>query len=161
MRSGILSAALLFAALGLALASVPRRAWILCFGMTIAGIGASSLVPFSRNLLEGAFLASWISVITTAVTVYLRGGLPRSAALALSLNAGYWGSTVVVLSGSRTDLLSALPCVLILLPAAWSAGRYNSLPIKVVSSWLIVVAVLAATLQMLPVTPGYLPDHME
>jgi hypothetical protein len=32
---------------------------------------------------------------------------------------------------------------------------------KVVSSWLIAVALLAATLQVLPVTPGYLPDHLE
>jgi hypothetical protein len=32
---------------------------------------------------------------------------------------------------------------------------------RIVSSWLIAVALLAATLQMLPVTPGYLPDHLE
>jgi hypothetical protein len=33
--------------------------------------------------------------------------------------------------------------------------------VKVVSSWLIAVAVLAATLQFLPVTPGYMPDHLD
>jgi hypothetical protein len=26
---------------------------------------------------------------------------------------------------------------------------------------VIAIAVLAATLQLLPVTPGYLPDHLE
>jgi len=31
----------------------------------------------------------------------------------------------------------------------------------VMSSWVIAVAVLALTLQLLPVTPGYLPDHLE
>jgi len=30
-----------------------------------------------------------------------------------------------------------------------------------VSSWVIAIAALAATLQLLPVTPGYLPDHLE
>jgi hypothetical protein len=57
--------------------------------------------------------------------------------------------------------LKALPCVLIFLPASWVAGRYGSIPVKVVSSWVIAVAVLAAALQLLPVTPGYLPDHLE
>jgi hypothetical protein len=30
-----------------------------------------------------------------------------------------------------------------------------------VLAWLIVIALLGATLHFLPVTPGYLPDHME
>jgi hypothetical protein len=111
--------------------------------------------------LEGVFLGFWISVIATAVSVHLARGLSRRAVLALSFNAGVWGSIVVSLSGSRLDLLKALPCVLILLPAAWVVGRYTSIPVKVVSSWVIAVAVLAAALQLLPVTPGYLPDHLE
>jgi hypothetical protein len=82
-------------------------------------------------------------------------------ALALSLNAGVWASAVVYLSGSRLDLLKALPCVLILFPASWIVGRRASIPVKVVSSWIIAVAALAAALQLLPVTPGYLPDHLE
>jgi hypothetical protein len=42
-----------------------------------------------------------------------------------------------------------------------AGARFGPLAIKVVSSWVIVIAVLAATLQVLPVTPGYLPDHLE
>jgi hypothetical protein len=111
--------------------------------------------------LEAIFLGCWISVIATAASVHVHRGLLPFAALALSLNAGVWASAVVTLSGSRLDLLKALPCVLIFLPASWIARRYHSIPVKVVSSWVIAVAVLAATLQLLPVTPGYLPDHME
>jgi hypothetical protein len=33
--------------------------------------------------------------------------------------------------------------------------------IAVICSWLMAVAVLAAVLHFLPVTPGYLPDHVE
>ena len=35
------------------------------------------------------------------------------------------------------------------------------LAIKVVVSWLVAVALLNAALRLLPVTPGYLPDHVE
>jgi hypothetical protein len=35
------------------------------------------------------------------------------------------------------------------------------LAVKVVVSWLIAIALLNAVLRLLPVTPGYLPDHVE
>jgi hypothetical protein len=152
--------ALLFAALGLALASAPRRAWLPSLLALCTTLGAFAL-PVPRTWLEGVFLGCWISVIATAASVHLKRGLSRSAAIVLSFNAGMWASAVVSLSGSRVDLLKALPCVLILLPASWVVGRYASIPVKVVSSWVIAVAILGATLQLLPVTPGYLPDHME
>jgi len=114
------------------------------------------------DVAGGAFFFScWLSVIVTAASVHLGRGLKTWAAVALSLNAAVWASAVVSLSGSKLDLLKALPCVLILLPASWVVRRYASIPVKVVSSWIIAVAVLAATLQLLPVTPGYLPDHLE
>lgn len=31
----------------------------------------------------------------------------------------------------------------------------------IVGSWLVAIAALAAILRILPVTPGYLPDHVE
>jgi hypothetical protein len=33
--------------------------------------------------------------------------------------------------------------------------------LKVVASWVMAIMVLAALLRVLPVTPGYLPDHLE
>lgn len=57
--------------------------------------------------------------------------------------------------------MKALPFVVVALPATWSVKAGKSLPLKVLSSWLIAVAILASFLQFLPVTPGYLPDHME
>jgi hypothetical protein len=161
MRGGAVPPALLFAALGLALAFAPRRAWPPSLLALCTTLGAFAFVPVHRTWLEGVFLGCWISVIVTAASVHLKRGLSRSAAIMLSFNAGMWASAVVSLSGSRIDLLKALPCVLILLPASWVVGRYASIPVKVVSSWVIAVAILAATLQLLPVTPGYLPDHME
>jgi hypothetical protein len=161
MRGGVVPPALLFVALGLGLAFARRSAWAPSLLALVATLGAFTFLPVPQVWLEGVFLGCWISVIATAATVHLVRGLSPCAALALSLNAGVWASAVVSLSGSRLDLLEALPCVLIFLPASWVVGRHGSIPVKVVSSWVIAVAVLAATLQLLPVTPGYLPDHME
>ena len=161
MRGGMVPPALLFAALGLALAFAPQRTWGPSLLALFATLGVFTFVPVPQTWLEGVFLGCWISVIATAATVHLARGLSAYAALGLSLNAGLWASVVVSMSGSRLDLLKALPWVLILFPASWVVGRYASIPVKVLSSWIIVIAILAATLQLLPVTPGYLPDHME
>jgi hypothetical protein len=161
MRGGIVPPALLFLALGLALAFTPRRALGPSLLALLATLVASAFVRVPQTWLEGAFFACWASVIVTAASVHLGSGLKPWAAVALSINAALWASTVVSLSGTRLDLLKALPFVLIFLPARWGVRKYASIPVKVVSSWLIAVAVLAATLQVLPVTPGYIPDHME
>jgi len=161
MRGGVVPPALLFVALGLALAFAPRSARAPSLLALLGTLGAFTLLPVPRAWLEGVFLGCWISVIATAASVHLVRGLSGRVALALSVNAGVWASAVVSLSGSRFDLLRALPCVLILLPASWFVVRHAPIPVKVVSSWVIAVAVLAATLQFLPVTPGYLPDHLE
>jgi hypothetical protein len=161
MRGGVVPPALLLAALGLALAFAPRSAWAPSLLALIVTLGASLFVLLPQAWVEGIFLGCWISVAATAASVHLVRGLRPGAAVALSINAGVWASAVVSLSGSRIDLLKALPCLLIVLPASWVIGRHASIPVKVVSSWVIAIAILAATLQLLPVTPGYLPDHME
>jgi hypothetical protein len=161
MRGGVLPPALLFLALGLALAFSPRRAWVSSLLALLAALAAGAFVRVPQTWLEDVFFACWISVIATAASVLLGRELKAWTAVALSLNAAIWANAVVSLSGSKLDLLEALPCVLILLPAAWVVRRFASIPVKVVSSWVIAVAVLAATLQLLPVTPGYLPDHLE
>lgn len=161
MRGGVVPPALLFLALGLALAFSTRRAWAPSLLALLATLAAGALVHVPQTWIEGVFFLCWISAMVTAASVHLRDGLKVWAAVALSVNAALWTSAVVSLSGSKLDLLKALPCVLIVLPATWVVGRYGSIPVKVVSSWVVAVAILAATLQLLPVTPGYLPDHME
>ena len=161
MRGGVLPPALLFAALGLALAFVPRTAWVPSLITLAITLVAVSFIPIPRRAVEGVFLACWISVAGTAASVHLSRSVPLYGALALSLNAGIWASAVTTLSASRLDLLAALAWVLLFLPASWFVTRGSLIPVKVASSWVIAIAVLAATLQLLPVTPGYLPDHME
>jgi len=106
-------------------------------------------------------MGCWMSLAATAMLVHLPCGVRPRGALALSINAGLWSGAVIALAGSPLDLYKALLCVPVLLPAvALTVGR-APIVAKVISSWLIAVAVLAATLQCLPVTPGYMPDHLD
>jgi hypothetical protein len=161
LRGGALPPALLCSALGLALAFAPRRAWVASLVALAATAAALDLMPVPRAWLEAVFFGGWMSVAASAAMVHLSRGLSRGAALALSLNAGIWSGAETALAGSGADLAKALGCVLLLLPAALIVGCRAPVIVKVVSSWLIAVAILAATLQFLPVTPGYLPDHLD
>jgi hypothetical protein len=58
-------------------------------------------------------------------------------------------------------LCAAAGLVLARLPAAWIVDRRVLIALRIVASWLIAVAMLGALLQFLPVTPGYMADHME
>jgi hypothetical protein len=161
VRGGALPPALLYASVGLALAFAPPRAWLpSVFTMTAA---TCALAAFSipRDLLEGVFLGCWVSVAATAATVHLPRGLTARSAVALSLNAGVWSGAEVALAGSRFDIVEAFVCILLLIPGSFVVRQRAPIIVKVVASWLIAVAVLAATLQFLPVTPGYLPDHLD
>ena len=161
MRGGALSPALLCAALGLALAFAPREARGPSLLTLMATAIAVSFAPIPQSWLEAAFLACWVSVIASAASVHLHNGVGLRAAIALSLNAGFWSGAFVAFGGSRLDLAKALLWALVVLPAGWMVRRRASIVLKVASSWLIAVGVLAAMLQFLPVTPGYLPDHLE
>ena len=161
MRGGVVPAALLFVALGLALAFAPRSSRAPSLVALLATLAVFSFVPAPQAWLEETFFGCWLAVLATAASVHLGRGLGRCAAIVLSVNAGIWASAVIFLAGSRSDVLKALPGALVVWPASWVVRRYDSIPVKVVSSWVIAVAVLALTLQLLPVTPGYLPDHLE
>jgi hypothetical protein len=161
MRDGITPCALLFTTFGLALAFAPRGAWLPSSGALISTLAALSIVSPGRGWLDAAFLGCWISVIMMAGTIQLFRKVPSWAALLLSIDAGAWASAVSSLTGSRLQVLAASPCVLIVWPAVWVTRRHGPIPIRVASSWLIAIAVLCGFLQFLPVTPGYLPDHLE
>ncbi len=160
MRGGALPPALLCAALGLALAFAPRRALPACLaGLALAALAASFL-PLDEAWIEAVFLGCWASVVLAAASVHLPGGLGGRTALVLSVNTGFWAGAVVAAAGGRADLLKALPLALLCFPAAWLVARGRGVVVKVVASWLIAVAVLAATLPLVA-TAGYEPDHMD
>ena len=161
MRGGVLPPALLCAAVGLALAFAPRRAWLPSLVTLTTTTVVLAALPIPGEWLEGVFLGCWASMAATAAAVHLPRGMTASGAVGLSFNAGLWSGAEVALAGSRPDIGKVLCCVLLLIPALFIVRRHAPIIVKVVASWLIAVAILAATLQFLPVTPGYLPDHLD
>jgi hypothetical protein len=161
VRGGVLPAALLCVALGLTLAFSPRRAWMLNIALLGASATAVVLATIPQGWVEEAFLGCWVSVVVSAAAVHMPKGLSTRATVVFSINAGVWVGAVTALSGPKFNMVKTLPCVLVLLPAAFIIGRRAPIVVKVVASWLVAVALLAGTLQLLPVTPGYLPDHLD
>ena len=164
MRGGVLPPAMLFAALAFALAFAPRRA--LLAALPVAAVAALLVLAVVRNLdfakplTETLFIGCWASVIGTAATVHLRGGIGPRFALLPALNAGLWAGATVAISGDRLDLVKAMLALLLAFPAHWLVTLRGGIAVKVVASWLVAVAILAAALATVP-TPGYVPDHME
>lgn len=160
MRGGALPAALLFAALGLLLAFAPRRAILPAILLASAAALAAGFAPLHGRAVEIAFVGCWASVILIAAGVHLPRGVPGWVALAAALDAGLWAGAVIAGEGMRSDLARAIPVALICLPASLAVTRGWQIAVKIVASWLVAIALLAALLPTTP-TPGYKPDHMD
>jgi hypothetical protein len=158
MRDAITPSALLFAAVGLALAFAPRSAWLPSLCALACTLAVFFVVSLPRGWVDAYFLGCSLSVIVTAGSIQIFRNIAASAAVALSINTGVW---VSALAGAHLHELAALPCLLFVLPSAWVTRRHGPIQVKITSSWLIAIAALTVLLQFLPVTPGYIPDHLE
>ena len=161
MRGAVLPPALLCVALGLGLASARGQTAVLGLAVLVLTASAVALMPVPESWSDAVFLGCWMSIIASAAIVYAPRTLQDKAALALSLNAGVWTGALIALAPSKVGLLAALPFSLCAWPGAWVRRRGQAIGLNVIASWLIGVAVLAATLQFLPATAGYVPDHMD
>jgi hypothetical protein len=149
---------LLFTALGLALACAPRKALLPAFFLLVAAdFAAASLIVV--DFQKWALIGSAASILVTALTVHLPRALPMPAALLMAANAGFWCGALGAVSPGAAPLLP-LPLVLIALPGRWIVAQDRAIVLKVLSGWLVAVAVLAAALPLVT-TPGYQKDHME
>ena len=160
MRGGALPPAMLAASLCLALAYAPPKVRAPAAAIFCAAALALAFVPWPAGLIEYVFLASWAAVIAACASVHLSRGIDARLADALALIGGGLAGALVSLAGSPSDLAIALPCTLIVVPAAWLVASGRGIGVKIVSSWLIAIALLSAALPLTP-TPGYEHDHME
>ena len=160
MRGGALPPALLCAAFGLALAFAPRKSIPLAFATLLIAAVAASFLKIEPSWQDGVFFGCWASVVIAGLSVHLPKGLDRRLALVLAANSGLWVGAVIAAAGAKPDLLKSLPFALLCLPGAWLVATGRGIALKVLASWLIAIAILAAALQFVP-TPGYKPDHMD
>jgi hypothetical protein len=161
VRGGALPPALLCAALGFALAFAETKLWRVGIISVVVAAVAAAWVRLPAGWTDAVFLGCWSSTALNSARVNLVGCSGRKATVLLCVNTGIWAGAVISVAGRKADLLVALPCMVTLLPASWAVRRGGAIAVRVVCSWLLAVAILAATLQFLPVTPGYLPDHMD
>ena len=157
---GVLIPALLCAALGLALAfQTKRMQWL-----SIAVLGAMAClvvwIDFPQDWMAAVFVAGWVSLIVTALSVLAPARLPAWLPLSLAANAGLWTGSLIAMTAQPSDLVLALPLVLIAFPARWVLNTPARLGVKIVAGWLVAVAILGVGVSMLP-TPGYKADHIE
>jgi len=160
MRGGALPPALLCLGLGMLLAYAPRRLIAPALGLaSMLALGVFAVgVPAAWE--EIVFAGCWISVVVTSLSLHFPRAPGQLRVLAFAANTGVWVGAVVAVAGRPLDLLFALPCTLVFVPAIILLGTPARLGVKIVASWLAAVAILAGTLPILPTT-GYEPDHMQ
>ncbi len=131
---------------------------------TLAGASASILAMLATLAFVVALPAdivwsvAWAVVAAMAIATWLpRLGAALPVALACSAGAVGGGLSATVPNQLLFVAILALSTVM----TAGGARRDWALAPKVVAGWLLAIAALNATLTVLPVTPGYLPDHME
>ncbi len=125
----------------------------------LAAAFAVAEVPLPVKWVEAIFLGLWASTVLTAALVHFPQRR-RAVLLVLGVNAGLWAGASIAVAGTALDLARAAAWLALVLPGAWLVATRRGVAVKVVSSWLIAIALLAAVLPIVP-TPGYAPDHME
>lgn len=149
---------MLAGAAGLVLLKVPGNARLLSLGLMWSSAAALFLVTPSRAELPADQML-WALVIATAAVAYFPESIAAKLAPLVCAGSG-------AICGAAIKTAGAPPQLLILAGAATAIfvpARRRPLVdwgVKVVCSWIIAVAALAATLPLIT-TPGYQRDHMD
>ncbi len=162
MRGAAIAAGLLLACLAFALAFVPRRTAMAACGAAAAAVVATYFL-LAIPPVELAFTGCWISLAISALSVYWPAAAQSRCWLCLffAANAGIWAGLVIKTESPPTALLPVIAVLLLIIPARYSVGRGWAIAPRVVTSWLLAVALLVGAIPHLIVHPGYVPDHRE
>lgn len=158
MNNAPIAAGLLLAVLACALAFLPRRVAIM--GVAVTAIATvATVLALPSPPAEMALAGCWISLIIAALSVYWPkvGRRGRLLPVLFSANAGVWAG--LVLAESTAALPAALSALLVVVPAALCVARGWTIAPRILTSWLLAVALLAGSIPYLIDHPGYVPDH--
>ncbi len=159
---GPVAAGLLLAVVAFALAFVASR---IAFGAIVvcAASCVATILAVRMPAPGWVFAGCWSSLIVTALLVYFPQPLQRWPWLALLLagNGGIWAALVVAVEGAARDALPILLTLAVIGPASLCLARGWVLAVRVVTSWLLAVALLVGAIPILVVHPGYVADHKE
>ena len=155
----MIAAGLLLAVFAFALAFVPRK---VALTAALVCLLAALVAPSVGGVPPGvAFTGCWASLALAALSVYWPRTAQRTAwlCLAFAADAGGWAGLVVSTEAPWWATLQVLPVLLLGLPAAWCVDRGWTIVPRIVTSWLLAVAILVGAIPHLVVHPGYEPDH--
>lgn len=159
MKGGLIAAGLLLTVLTFALAFVPRK--VAVGSAVAAALAALVAAGIAAVPPEIAFSGCWASLLIAASSVYwpriARGSSWLCAAFAA--NAGLWAGLVVATEEPPLAVVKVLPVLLLGIPAACCVARGWAIAPRIVTSWLVAVAILTGAIPLLVVHPGYKPDH--
>jgi hypothetical protein len=144
-----------------ALANLGMRVRVCALAVFAAAGVTAAFVPWPPSWSDAVHLACWASIVACGGAVHASEVLGSRFGIVLVAGAGAAAGAVVSIANTRA-MIALLPAVAAITTlAAHVVARRLPIAPKVVASWLIAVALFATMLQMLPVTPGYRPDHLE
>jgi hypothetical protein len=152
-------AAMVFAALGLMLAFVPRRMAAGCLALVIVLASVASLSRIGASANDGAIMLCWGAVAVLAARTYWPKPSARRTNLAIAAIAGVISGIAIAASATPSSLWQPLLASLVIIPATVAVERGYAVAPRVVASWLVAVALLAALLPYVVAHPGYIADH--
>jgi hypothetical protein len=152
-------AAMVFASLGLMLAYVPRRLAAACIALAVVLALATSQLQFGESAKDAAIMLCCAVVSVLAIRTYWPSPLAQLNYLAIAAMAGVASGTAFAASIPSSTLWQPLLASLTIVPARLVVERGYPVPPRVVASWLVAVAILAALLPYIVEHPGYVADH--
>ncbi|CAN7252261.1 hypothetical protein [Duganella sp. LjRoot269] len=141
---------LLAGASGLALSANPVAGRLKAYAGFVLAMSLAAMMPLPPAL---ARQAGWYCIIALALSLHLP--LLARLQLALSVAAGFCAGA------SMTSPYVAAIAVLLIFPAGLLIGNRAPVLVKILAGWLAAVALLTISLAYLPVSPGYMPDHLD
>jgi hypothetical protein len=159
MRDSMVPAALVFAALALMLGFTPRKLAAAATALAILAAVLASRLQWQSAYGDAAVLACSVVVAILAVRTYWPRPTDAAAVLFLAALAGVVSGISIALAATPANLWQPILPSVLLVPA-WLAVRHGyAVAPRVVMSWLLAVAVLAAILPYVVSHPGYVADH--
>jgi hypothetical protein len=158
MRDVTLPAAMTLMMAGLMLGSQSANsaiaAALLAGGMAV--LLSLATIPLSG---ETAIIACCLTTALVGLTVYWSHMLQSRTVIVVALIAGIVAGLALGVTTGSSRAYPAILGLLTVLPASIAERKNFGIARRVVASWLVAVAVLAAVLPYVIAHPGYVPDH--
>lgn len=160
MTGTTIAAGLLLAVLACALAFLPPRTAFAGAGLAavVTIVAALAIEPVAQDV---ALAGCWVILAVAALCVFW----PRYAqgrtlpVVILCAGAGLWAGLVLGQPEADSHPAAVATVLLLMLPAAFCVRRGWAIAPRILTSWLLAVALLAGTIPYLVDHPGYVPDH--